>query len=71
MQRWRPDGHVTLRGRVLTVITPSDSHRETLPSMESWLETLAIHFDIALSDGEAVALWTKVTKRHGALFLRA
>jgi N-hydroxyarylamine O-acetyltransferase len=71
MQRWRPDGHVTLRGRVLTVITPSDSHRETLPSMESWLETLAIHFDIALSDGEAVALWTKVTKRHGALFPRA
>ena len=67
VQRWSNDCHATLRGKVLTILTPSDKQKQTLPSREAWLAVLRSQFDIELGPDDAARLWQKVEHRHSRL----
>jgi arylamine N-acetyltransferase len=67
VQRWSEDSHATLRGKVLTLLTPSGKDKQTLPSREAWLTVLRQQFDIELSPDDAARLWQNVEHRHSTI----
>lgn len=66
VQRWRPDRHLSMRGRVLTTLTRDEKISETIGDAESFVCALREHFALDLPD--AAALWPKICARHEDLF---
>jgi N-hydroxyarylamine O-acetyltransferase len=69
VQRWREDGHYSLRGRVLRVLTATDESKRVLVDADDYVDTLSADFGLDLP--EARTLWPKIAARHDALFSQA
>lgn len=65
-QRFTPDGHVDLIGKVLRRIGPDGVSEHTLGSAGELTEVLATVFDLV--EPEAARLWPAVCARHAAVF---
>jgi N-hydroxyarylamine O-acetyltransferase len=65
-QRYRPDAHFTLRGRVLKTLRGGVFEQRLLRDLDEYQETLRTIF--ALRVPEADRLWPKIMARHEALF---
>lgn len=65
-QKRTPESHISLRGRVVTTITPTGKQTRMLQTAAELTETLnhEFHLDVA----EARNLWPRIVKRHKALF---
>ncbi len=66
IQRWREDGHLCLRGRVLQRHGPAGVQTQTLDSEDAFVRLLQDEFGLDLPD--AASLWPKICARHDALF---
>ena len=66
VQQRLPDGHLMLRGKVLTETGPHGSSDRELTSAEELVDLLRTRF--ALDVPEAASLWPAVEVRHAALF---
>ncbi len=67
-QRFTPEGHVDLFGRVLRRTTPKGATERTLSSADELVAVLADVFD--LDAPEAAGLWPRICARHEAVFSR-
>ena len=65
-QRYRPDGHYTLRGCVLRVFKNGASERRAIANADDYVEILRSVFDLDVP--EARSLWPKIAHRHRELF---
>lgn len=65
-QRRVAAGHVTLRGRVLTLTSGGETERTVLQSGDELVTTLRERF--ALDVPEAATLWPRICARHAELF---
>jgi N-hydroxyarylamine O-acetyltransferase len=66
VQRRTTDAHMTLRGRVFTLLHASHKEKRTLNSADELVATLREVFDLEVP--EAADLWPAVCARHEALF---
>lgn len=66
VQQRLPQGHLMLRGKVLTETTPAGSHDRELASGEELVDLLRTRFGLDLP--EAAGLWPAIEARHAALF---
>jgi N-hydroxyarylamine O-acetyltransferase len=66
VQRRTSDTHLSLRGRVLTVIQATRADKKLLNSPDELVATLRDSFD--LDTPEAATLWPSICARHEALF---
>jgi N-hydroxyarylamine O-acetyltransferase len=66
VQRRLPEGHVMLRGKVLTETTPNRSEIRELCSGDELVEVLRDLFRLDLP--EVAGLWPAIEQRHAALF---
>ncbi|WP_374527773.1 arylamine N-acetyltransferase [Novosphingobium sp.] len=66
VQQRTPDGHLMLRGKVLTETGPDGSATRELTSQEELVGVLRHVF--ALDVPEAARLWSAIEERHAALF---
>jgi N-hydroxyarylamine O-acetyltransferase len=66
VQRRTADTHVSLRGRVLSVIHSSHIDKVLLDSADEFIATLRGRFDLDVP--EAAGLWPDICARHEALF---
>ncbi len=57
-----PDGHVTLRGRVLTTVSPEATDTSLIESADAMLDTLSHHFGLDVP--EVAGLWPRIVARH-------
>src|SRR5579859_975233 len=62
VQRYRGDGILQLRGRVLRRVTPAGVTQETIASAEEWVAVLSR--DFGLDVPEAATLWPRILARH-------
>jgi N-hydroxyarylamine O-acetyltransferase len=60
------NAHVTVRGRVLTVVAHGRTERRTLASAAALIETLSHWFNLDVP--EVASLWPRICARHAALF---
>ncbi|MGI9235810.1 MAG: arylamine N-acetyltransferase family protein [Woeseiaceae bacterium] len=65
-QKRTPETHVSLRGRVLTIVTATSKETRTLQSRDAFAETLKNQF--ALDVADAADLWPRIVERHKVLF---
>jgi N-hydroxyarylamine O-acetyltransferase len=65
-QRYRPDAHYTLRGRILRTLRNGTVERRLIADADDYVETLRSVFDLDLP--EARDLWPNIAARHRALF---
>ncbi|MFO0993958.1 MAG: arylamine N-acetyltransferase [Hyphomicrobiales bacterium] len=68
-QRYQPDAHYTLRGRVLKTLRGGVFEQRLLSDLDAYEETLRTIF--ALRVAETDRLWPKIVARHEALFPRS
>lgn len=61
----RPDSHIVLRGRVLSVITIDGKSRRVLESADELVATLSEEFKLVAP--EAAGLWARICARHDEL----
>ncbi|HSY96272.1 MAG TPA: arylamine N-acetyltransferase, partial [Steroidobacteraceae bacterium] len=66
VQRRTADTHLSLRGRVLTVIHATRVDKKLLNSADELVATLRDSFDLDIP--EAATLWPSICARHEALF---
>jgi len=64
-QMRRPDSHITLRGRVFTMVTSKGSCKRVLDSADEFVATLRNEFELIAP--EAANLWEKICQRHEQL----
>ncbi len=69
VQRRTADTHLSLRGRILTIIQATRVDKKLLNSAEELIATLRDSFD--LDTPEAATLWPSICARHEALFAGA
>ncbi|MBL8893848.1 MAG: arylamine N-acetyltransferase [Rhizobiales bacterium] len=65
-QRYQPDAHYTLRGRVLKTLRDGAFEQRLVSDLDEYEETLRTIF--ALRVPEAGRLWPKIVARHEVLF---
>lgn len=65
-QRYQPDAHYTLRGRVLKVLRDGVFAQRIVSDLADYEATLREIFALRLSDADV--LWQKVVERHAAVF---
>ncbi|MGI9232141.1 MAG: arylamine N-acetyltransferase family protein [Woeseiaceae bacterium] len=65
-QKRATETHISLRGRVLTVVTATSKETRTLQSRDEFAETLKNQFQLDVAD--AASLWPKILERHKVLF---
>ena len=65
----RPDSHIVLRGRVLSVVTSEGKRKRVLDSADELVATLRDEFKLVAP--EAAALWEKICERHEQLSARS
>lgn len=65
-QRWREDGHYSLRGRVLRFLSAEVETKRVIADADDYVETLRTSFGLDVP--EARMLWPKIVQRHEALF---
>ena len=65
-QRYQPDAHYTLRGRVLKILRDGVFEQRIVSGLGDYKTILLDVF--ALQVPEADLLWEKVTARHATLF---
>ncbi len=61
----RPDSHIVLRGRVLSLITSDGKSRRVLESADELVATLSEEFRLVAP--EAASLWGRICERHDEL----
>ncbi len=61
----RPESHLALRGRELTVITSEGEHKRVLVSADELVATLRDEFKLVAP--QAVTLWRRICERHEQL----
>ncbi len=61
----RPDSHIALRGRVVTVVEPGGKRKRLLDSADELVATLSDEFQLIVP--EAARLWGRICERHDAL----
>ncbi|MEK7265377.1 MAG: arylamine N-acetyltransferase [Pseudomonadota bacterium] len=65
-QRWKDSTHLSLRGRVVRTLTPTDDRKTLVASAEDYVGALKNIFGIELPD--AARLWPQICARHEELF---
>lgn len=66
VQRWLPERHIAMRGRIFTAISADGKSQRTIADAEGYVHALREHFSLDLP--QAVALWPKICARHEELF---
>jgi N-hydroxyarylamine O-acetyltransferase len=61
----RPDSHITLRGRVFTIVASKDKHKRVLESADELVATLTDEFRLIAP--ESARLWGQICERHEQL----
>jgi N-hydroxyarylamine O-acetyltransferase len=64
----RPDSHVTLRGRVFTIVTSEGKRKRVLDSADELVATLDREFGLIAP--EAANIWERICERHAQLLTR-
>ena len=65
VQRWTPDTHFALRGRILSTTNKSETSRQIVDDEDAYVRILREKFRLDLP--AAAALWPKICARHDAL----
>lgn len=66
VQRWTPEAHWSLRGRVLRRVSLSGAEKSLVASAEDYVRILDQRFGLELP--EAASLWPKILARHEEIF---
>lgn len=66
VQRWTPDRHISIRGRVITRLGAGEKVTETVESADRYVSILRNEFKLDLPD--AAVLWPKICARHDEIF---
>ncbi|GJL91367.1 arylamine N-acetyltransferase family protein [Hyphococcus sp.] len=69
VQRWMPDHHASIRGRVFTRLGAGEKMTETIETAEQYVGVLKSAFNLDLPD--AASLWPKISARHDEIFASA
>lgn len=66
VQRWLPDRHISIRGRVLTEFGAGEKSTATIATAEDYVSLLNSRFN--LDCPRAAALWPRICARHEEVF---
>jgi N-hydroxyarylamine O-acetyltransferase len=66
VQRWTPEEHFSIRGRVLSRLGGGEKITQTLDTAEDYVSVLKSQFNLDLP--QAASLWPKICARHDEIF---